>query len=126
LVIASYVASANTLTESTLFAEDHLGIQNFILEDDGQILPGAANFVIWSSEVSTLSVRTLIIIPAITLALFLIVVYVIDFWPPIGREEGDQLEDTAGGPKDSANEPQDVENGLVDNGQQRNNGVQDR
>jgi hypothetical protein len=126
LVVASYVASANVLTESTLFAEDRLGIPNFILGNDSQVLPGAANFVIWSSQVGTLSVRTLIIIPAIALALFLIVVYVIEFWPPVGREEGDQPEDTAGGPKDGANEPQDVEKGTVDNHQQRSNGVQDR
>lgn len=133
LVVASYVASANTLTESTLFAEDRLGIPNFILGNDGQVLPGAANFVIWSSQVRTLSVRTLIIIPVIALALFLIAVYMINSWPPLGREEDGQPEDTANKPKDSANEPEDstnepedVEKGLVDNRQQRSNGVQDR
>jgi hypothetical protein len=126
LVIASYVASANTLTESTLFAEDHLGIQNFILGNDGQILPGAANFVIWSSEVSTLSVRTLIIIPAITLALFLIVLYVIEFWPPLGRELDGEPEGTANSPKGSANDPEDVEKGLADNSQERSNSAQGR
>jgi len=126
LVIASYVASANTLTESTLFAEDRLDVPNFALGDDGQVLPGADNFVIWSSQVGTLSVRTLIIIPVIALALFLIVLYVIEFRHPLGREEDDQPEDSANEPEDSTNEPEDVEKGLVDNGQPRSNGVQYR
>jgi hypothetical protein len=126
LVIASYVASANVLTESTLFAEDRLGIPNFILGNDSQVPPAAANFVIWSSQVRTLSVSSLIIIPVIALALFLIVFYVIDFWPPLGSEQGGQPEDAANKPKDSANEPEDVEKGLVDDSQQRSNGVQDR
>jgi hypothetical protein len=126
LVIASYVASANTLTESTLFAEEHLGIPNLILGNDGQALPGSANFVIWSSQVSTLSVRVLIIIPVIALALFLIVLYVIESWPPLGKDLDGELEDTANNPKDSSNKPEDVEKGLVDNSQERNNGVQNR
>jgi hypothetical protein len=119
LVIASYVASANTLTESTLFAEEHLGIPNLILGNDGQALPGSADFVIWSSQVSTLSVRVLIIIPAIALALFLIVLYVIEFRPPLGKELDGKLEDTA-------NKPEDIERGPVDNSQERSNGIQNR
>lgn len=118
LVIASYVASANTLTESTLFAQERLGIPNSIL-NNSQILPGSTDFVIWSSDVSTLSVRVLIIIPAITLALFLIVLYVIESWPPLGKELDGELEDTA-------NKPEDVERGSVDNSQERSNGIQNR
>ena len=125
LVIASYVASTNVLTESTLFAEDHLGIPNFILGNDSQVLPGADNFVIWSSQVRTLSVRALIIIPVITLALFLIMLYVIESWPPLGKEHGREPEGIVNKPNDSANEPEDVEKGPVDNRQQRSNGVQD-
>ena len=65
---------------------------------------------------STLSVRTLIIIPVITLALFLIVLYVIEFWPPLGKELDGESKD----------KPKDVENGLGDNSQEGSNGVQDR
>jgi hypothetical protein len=126
LVIASYVASANVLTESTLFAEDRLGVPNFIIGNDGQVLPGADEFVIWSSQVRTLSVRTLIIIPVIVLVLFSIVVYLIVFRPPLGREEAGQSEDTANKLEDSVNEPEDVEKGPVDNRQQSSDGVQDR
>jgi hypothetical protein len=125
LVIASYVASTNTLSESTLFAEDRLGMPNFILGNNNQVLPGADDFVIWSSKVRTLSVRTLIIIPVIAVALFLIVFFVIEAWPPLGREQDDELEDTANTPEDSANETEDVEKGLVDN-QQGSSGNQDR
>jgi hypothetical protein len=140
LVIASYVATANTLTESTLFPEDRLNISNYIVGGDGQVLPGTANFVIWSSQVGTLSVRTLIIIPVIALALFLIVLYVIEARDPLGGGEVGQPEDAANKakdganepedstnePEDSTNEPEDVEKGLVDNRQQGSNGVQDR
>ena len=126
LVTASYVASTNVLTESTLFAEERLGVPNFILGNDGQVQPGSADFVIWSSQVRTLSVRTLIIIPVITLALFLIVLCVIEFCPPLGREQGGELEGTANEPEGSANDPEDVEKGLGNKREQRSNGVQDR
>lgn len=121
LVIASYVATTNVLTESTLFAEERLGIPNFILGKDGQVQPGADEFVIWSSHVRTLSVRTIIVIPVIALSLFLIVIYLILFYPPLGKEPDDQLDDTARQAVDSG----DIEKGQADlkNG---TNGVQDR
>ena len=118
LVMASYIASTNVLTESTLFAEDRLGISNFILGNDGVVMPGAADFVIWSSQVRTLSVRTLIIIPVIVLALFLIVLYMIIFYPPLGREPAGQPDDTTDKPADSVNDPEDVEKGKSSNGAQ--------
>jgi hypothetical protein len=112
LVVASYVASTNVLTESTLYAPDRLNISNFVLGSDNQLLPGAADFVIWSSEVRTLSVRTLIIIPVIALALFLIIFVVVEFYPPLERVEGGGL------PELTANGPDEVEKGPRDNGAQ--------
>jgi hypothetical protein len=123
LVIASYIASANVLTESVLFAENRLGVPNFILGDDGQALPGTDDFVIWSSRVGTLSVRTIIIIPVLALALFLIVISMIIFFPPLGKEQVDQPKDTANKLEDSVNEPEDIEKGPLE---PESNGVQDR
>jgi hypothetical protein len=123
LVIASYIASTNVLTESALYAEDRLGIPNFILGNDGQVLPGTDEFVIWSSRVGTLSVRIIIIIPVIALALFLIVVCMIIFFPPFGKEQVGQLKDTANKLGDNVKEPDDIEKGPLDKG---SNGVQDR
>jgi hypothetical protein len=111
LAFASYVASTNVLTESTLYPQNRLGLPNFVPGNDSQLLPGAADFVIWSGEVRTLSVRPLIIIPAIALGLFLIIVFVIIFYPPLGME-------ARGPPEHPANEPVDVEKGLKDNGAQ--------
>lgn len=133
LVIASYIATTNVLTESTLFAEDRLGIPNFILGNDGQVLPGADEFVIWSSNVRTLSVRTIIIIPVIALALFITVIGMIIFCPPLGKEQHGQPEDTTKTLEDNVNEPEDIEKGPLDiekgsvgSRQQGSTGVQDR
>jgi len=73
LVNASYVATINTLTDTTLFPPAHNGIPNDVLGPNGKVNPGVDGFVVWSSEVQALSIRVLIIIPSITLAMFLIV-----------------------------------------------------
>jgi hypothetical protein len=125
LVIASYVATTNVLTESTLFTEEHLGIPNFILGNDGQVQPGADEFVIWSSRVRTLSVRTIIVIPVIALSLFLLVICLIIFCPPLGKELDDQPEDTVEKPVNGVDEPEDIEKGPMDI-EKGNNGSQDR
>jgi hypothetical protein len=128
LVIASYIATTNVLTESTLFAKEHLDIPNFILGNDGKMKPGADEFVIWSSRVRTLSVRTIIIIPTIALILFLLVICMIIFCPPLGKEVDDRPEDTTERPEDIFNEPEDIEKGPIDleKGTNGTNGIQDR
>jgi hypothetical protein len=72
LILASYIASMNTLSDTLLFPTEHNGIPNDVRGSDGQIQPGADGFVVWSSQLRTLSIRALVIIPVITLAMFLI------------------------------------------------------
>lgn len=79
LIFASYIATVNTMTETTLYPP---GID--ILNDvtyNGALLDGTAEFVIFSNEVVTLSVRSLIIIP--TLAVTLWLAFVILMFLPI-------------------------------------------
>lgn len=75
LINASYIATINTLTDTTLFPPAHNGIPNDVLGPNGKVDPGVGGFVVWSSEVRALSIRVLIIIPSITLAMFLIVYF---------------------------------------------------
>ena len=72
LVFASYVGTVNTLTETTLFAKDS-NVENDVLNiDNGLTPPGIDEFVIWSPDVITLSVKSLIIIPVLSASLWLI------------------------------------------------------
>ena len=75
LVFASYIATVNTLTETTLYNTGH-SIPNDILAN-GQIPDGVDEFVIWSKDVITLSVKALIIIPVLTAVLWIIFVIVL-------------------------------------------------
>lgn len=73
LIYASYIATMNTLTDTTMFSANNYGIPNDAVGSDGQPSPGVDEFVIWSSHVRTLSVLALIIIPVMTLVMWLIV-----------------------------------------------------
>ncbi|OQU98257.1 hypothetical protein CLAIMM_04069 [Cladophialophora immunda] len=73
LVFASYIATMNTLTDTTLFSTNNYGISNVATGSDGKPSPGVDAFVIWSSNVSTLSILALIIIPVMTVTMKLIV-----------------------------------------------------
>ncbi|KIW93502.1 uncharacterized protein Z519_06107 [Cladophialophora bantiana CBS 173.52] len=73
LVFASYIATMNTLTDTTLFSTNNYGIPNLVSESDGKTSPGVDEFVIWSSNVSTLSILALIIVPVMTVAMKVIV-----------------------------------------------------
>jgi hypothetical protein len=80
LVFASYIASVNTLTETTLFSSNDT-IANAVTPG-GVLLPGTSEFVIFSNDVVTLSVRALIIVPTIA-ALLWIVFFLLTFLPMI-------------------------------------------
>ncbi|KAH0848912.1 hypothetical protein AYO21_10647 [Fonsecaea monophora] len=73
LVFASYIATMNTLTDTTLFSTNNYGLPNQVIGSDGGPDPGVDAFVIWSSNVSTLSILTIIIIPVMTVVMKLIV-----------------------------------------------------
>jgi hypothetical protein len=81
LVFSSYIATVNTLTETTLYAPSD-GFPNLV-QANGTILDGAGDFVIFSSDVAALSVRSLIIIP--TLAVTLWIVFLIFMIMPIPK-----------------------------------------
>jgi hypothetical protein len=70
LVFASYIATVNCLTETTMFSAAD-GFPNDIAPD-GSVLPGAGKFVIYSENVATLSVRALIVIPVLTVVLWIL------------------------------------------------------
>jgi len=67
LVFASYIASVNSLTETTLYSNSTIAND---VRPDGILLPGTSDFVIFSNDVVTLSVKALIIIPTIALLLW--------------------------------------------------------
>lgn len=66
LVNSSYIATRNILSDSTtISAEGQEGLLNTYRGDNGTILPGSDEFVISSPNIITLSVRILIIVPAV-------------------------------------------------------------
>lgn len=80
LVLASYVATKNVLTETTLFPTT--SIPNMVEDSNGETLSGVAEFVIRSSNVSTLSIKVLIVVPVISVVLLLIVFFVKNLQSP--------------------------------------------
>lgn len=99
LVLAAYIGSTNTLTDLTLYpqssspppdeaqaaTEDGKPIlANLALDDNGNRREGVAQFVIYSSEISTLSVKALIIIPALSLVFWLLALGLLT-WSPLSK-----------------------------------------
>ncbi len=85
LALAAYIASANTLTDTTL-SSTYLGSKtaagNLIYSDDtNKPMAGADAFVVWSSDVSTISVRAAIVIPVVAVASWLLVIATLKFTP---------------------------------------------
>lgn len=80
LVLASYIATKNVLTDATLIPTGT--IPNLVEDSNGNIFPGVADFVVRSSSVSTLSIRALIIFPMLSVALLLIVFLVKNLQSP--------------------------------------------
>lgn len=105
LVFASYIATANTLTDTTLFSTDS-GIGNQVV-DPVTLLPfaGVDEFVIWSSSVVTLSVKAIIIIPVLAAALWIVFIGVLLLPIPIfsALTVTVSVGDTEAGPKKESN-----------------------
>ena len=78
LVFASYIATVNTLTETTLFATGS-SIENdlYLISLTNSPPAGVDEFVIWSTDVITLSVKALIIIPVVTVMLWITAITVL-------------------------------------------------
>ena len=73
LIFVAYLASKNALSDFTTFGPEQPDIPNLAKDDNGAFLPGAADFVIYSKDVATLSIRVLIVIPTVLCGLFLLV-----------------------------------------------------
>lgn len=86
LVLASYIATANTLTDTTLVNRQYaLNMSTDVaLDASGKPADGVGDFVIWSEDVSTLSVTALILIPVISSACVL-VYFCLMAWTPLRR-----------------------------------------
>jgi hypothetical protein len=82
LVFASYIATTNTLTQTTLYPPTD-AVSNLVAQN-GTILDGAGDFIILSGDIATLSVRSLIVIP--TLAVSLWIVYLTLMFMPLPKE----------------------------------------
>ena len=77
LVFASYIATVNTLVETTLYpSTQDISIPNGV-RTNGNIQDGVDGFVIYSQDVTTLSVKALIVIPVLTVVLWIIAIAVI-------------------------------------------------
>lgn len=74
LVFTSYLASKNVLADSTTYGPEQPGIRNLAKDPDGKFQPGAVDFVIYSNDIDSLSIRVIIAVPIILLVLSLLVI----------------------------------------------------
>ncbi|KAK5653626.1 hypothetical protein OQA88_8656 [Cercophora sp. LCS_1] len=69
LIVAAYVATTNTLVDLTLYPNvegRENAEENLVLEEDGRVKRGVDDFVVRSAEVSTLSVKAVIVISVLS------------------------------------------------------------
>ncbi|CAK7228901.1 hypothetical protein SBRCBS47491_007066 [Sporothrix bragantina] len=84
LILAAFIASCNTLTDTTLMSSyfgSKTSAGNLIYGDNNEPLAGADEFVVWSSDVSTISVKAAIIIPVVAFISWLLVFIVLTYTP---------------------------------------------
>ncbi|KAK0640747.1 hypothetical protein B0T16DRAFT_460903 [Cercophora newfieldiana] len=88
LVLAAYIATTNTLTDLTLYPENapgrDNGAGNLAIDEGGNVKPGVADFVVWSPDITTLSVKAIIIIPVLSLVFWLLALSLLR-WTPLKR-----------------------------------------
>jgi len=86
LVLAAYIATTNTLTDLTLYPDDAPGrgngAANLAIDEGGHVKPGVAEFVVWSPDITTLSVKAIIIIPALSIVFWLLALGLLR-WTPL-------------------------------------------
>jgi len=86
LVLSAYIATTNTLTDLTLYPEDapgrDNGTANLAIDESGNIKPGVADFVVWSPDITTLSVKAIIIIPVLSLVFWILALSLLR-WSPL-------------------------------------------
>lgn len=75
LVTAAYIASTRILADSTTISSNSTNITNLALDlATGKVLPELADFVVFSRDIATVSVKVLIIVPVVLVLLILLVV----------------------------------------------------
>ncbi|KAK0745730.1 hypothetical protein B0T18DRAFT_428829 [Schizothecium vesticola] len=86
LVLAAYIATTNTLTDLTLYPDDAPGrgngAANLAIDESGNVKPGVAEFVVWSPDITTLSVKAIIIIPVLSIVFWLLALGLLR-WSPL-------------------------------------------
>ncbi|KAM7196205.1 hypothetical protein V8F33_006317 [Rhypophila sp. PSN 637] len=97
LVLAAYIGSTNTLTDLTLYPQSSSSNQssgggdagqptlsNLAFDENGNPREGVAQFVIYSSAISTLSIKALIVIPVLALVFWLLALGLLT-WSPLSK-----------------------------------------
>jgi hypothetical protein len=75
LVYAAYIATVNTLIDTTLHPPvdpRREAVPNMVLDELGRVLPGVADFVVYTSDVVTISLLHAIAIPCAALCTWLL------------------------------------------------------
>ena len=86
LILAAYIATTNTLTDTTLYPDDIPGrntrLVSLARDESDNPKPGVGDFVVWSFDVTTLSVKAIIIIPVLSLISWLLALGLLR-WSPL-------------------------------------------
>jgi hypothetical protein len=71
LVLVSFIKTQNSLLDTTLYPNTKNGVSNGVTSDDR----GIADFIVYGKDITTLSMRVLIIVPSVMVALWLLVLF---------------------------------------------------
>ncbi|KAI8952224.1 hypothetical protein F4801DRAFT_541570 [Xylaria longipes] len=112
LVVAAYVVTVNCLTDTTLYPAAQGNVPNVVLGDSGQVPKDAADFVVWSSDVATLSTVVIIVIPTIFVGIWFFSILLL-YWTPVKtvveKLDSSALQDHLNEDRPSATTPGDIE-----------------
>lgn len=77
LVAASYIASKNILTDTTTIINNSSRLINAAIDPKtGNLYAGAADFIVTSSDIATISIKVLITIPVILILLLFLITFI--------------------------------------------------
>ena len=73
IIYTSYIAAKSALSDFTTYGPEQAELCNTAKDSAGALLPGEADFVIYSNDIAALSIRVIVVIPTIACRLVLLV-----------------------------------------------------
>ncbi len=82
LILAAYISTTNLLTDTTLYPADAShAVANEVQDSQGNVKAGVADFVVWSSDVTAVSLSVLIVVPCLLVVVWATASLLLHFSP---------------------------------------------